>query len=213
MRPTRSSDGRWSRRGPRGDPAGRRGHRPDDLERSAATPLTAGLPVLLPERSRLPVDAFTGYVDIMIDQTGRVITGRAWMGGGAYANSPLSSQPFYHFWLTEREGVVPPIFGLRGDVHLANRGDSTSRPQPEVTDGNSAPRRRTTCCRCPRGGLLRGQLRGAGRRPTPYLTGERRLVTLFVKTGQIVSNSIQNFNVNDTNAPFYDAQAGIKESQ
>ena len=46
-----------------------------------------------------------------------------------------------------------------------------------------------------------------------FLTGERRLVTLFVKTGQIVSNSIESFNINDTSTPFYDAQAGIKESQ
>jgi hypothetical protein len=57
---------------------------------------------------------------------------------------------------------------------------------------------------------------------TPYLTGERRLVTLFVKTGQIVTNSINrepvgntpgSFNGIDTNAPFYDAQSGTKESQ
>ncbi len=48
---------------------------------------------------------------------------------------------------------------------------------------------------------------------TPYLTGERRLVTLFVKTGQIVSNSIENFNGHRHQRPFYDAQAGIKESQ
>ncbi len=47
----------------------------------------------------------------------------------------------------------------------------------------------------------------------PFLTGERRLVTLFVKTGQITSNSIMNFNGFDTNAPFYDAQAGTKEPQ
>ena len=33
------------------------------------------------------------------------------------------------------------------------------------------------------------------------LTGERRLVTLFVKTGQIVTNSIESFNGYDTNAP------------
>ena len=40
-------------------------------------------------------------------------------------------------------------------------------------------------------------------------------MTLFVKTGQIVANSIpdQNFSVNNTNAPYYDAQSGIKEQQ
>jgi prepilin-type N-terminal cleavage/methylation domain-containing protein len=135
--------------------------------------------VLLPERSRLPVDAATFYVDIMIDQTGRVVTpGAGSDGGGTYKNSPLSSLPFYHFWLTEREGVQPlpnplpspPAFPLL--------------PLPKGTPGYNS---------------------------TVFLTGERRLVTLFVKTGQIVSNSIQNFSATDVNFPFYDAQSGIKE--
>jgi prepilin-type N-terminal cleavage/methylation domain-containing protein len=123
----------------------------------------------LPERSRLPVDAFTGYVDIMIDQNGRVITpGAGSDGGGAYKNSPLSSLPFYHFWLSERDGVVAPP------------ASPTTIPLLPIP---------------------------------PALTGERRLVTLFVKTGQIVSNSIQNFNAANTNTPYYDAQSGIKEPQ
>ena len=46
-----------------------------------------------------------------------------------------------------------------------------------------------------------------------YLTGERRLVTLFTRSGLIVTNSIEIFDANDTNRPFYDAQAGIKEAQ
>jgi hypothetical protein len=47
----------------------------------------------------------------------------------------------------------------------------------------------------------------------PALKGERRLITLFVKTGQITSNSIEFFNVADVNTPFYDAQSGTKEPQ
>jgi prepilin-type N-terminal cleavage/methylation domain-containing protein len=122
----------------------------------------------LPERSRLPVDPFTGRVDIMIDQTGRVVTPGAGSGSSFYTNSPLSNAPFYHFWLTEREGVA-----------------SVRYPPPAMVPP-----------------LL----------PIPpSLTGERRLVTLFVKTGQIVTNSIQNFSPTDVNYPFYDAQAGIKE--
>jgi len=38
-------------------------------------------------------------------------------------------------------------------------------------------------------------------------------VTLFVKTGQITTTSIESFNGLDTNAPFYDAQSGVKETQ
>ena len=163
---------------------------------ASAKPISLTAPVLLPERSRLPVDAATGYVDIMIDQTGRVITQGAGMdGGGAYANSPLSSLPFYQFWLTEREGVVAPLFGYQGTTFIparnsgygvAGSSENYLLPMPKGTSNYS-----------------NGQ----------YLIGERRLVTLFVKTGQIVSNSIQNFNGYDTNAPFYDAQAGIKEPQ
>ena len=163
---------------------------------ASAKPTSLTAPVLLPERSRLPVDAATGYVDIMIDQTGRVITQGAGMdGGGAYANSPLSSLPFYQFWLTEREGVVAPLFGYQGTTFIparssgygaAGSSENYLLPMPKGTSNYS-----------------NGQ----------YLIGERRLITLFVKTGQIVSNSIQNFNGYDTNAPFYDAQAGIKEPQ
>ena len=167
--------------------------------------IQAGLPILLPERSRLPVDPFTGYVDIMIDQNGRVIPPGAGMdGGGAYGNSPLSNTPFYHFWLTEREGVVPAMFNYKGaagqygvpntNTSYGAAGTSTNYvlPMPQGTLHYLAP-----------------SVNGV----PLYLTGERRLVTLFVKTGQITSTTIQSFNGFDTNAPFYDAQAGIKESQ
>jgi prepilin-type N-terminal cleavage/methylation domain-containing protein len=124
----------------------------------------------LPERSRLPVDPFTGRVDIMIDQTGRVVLPGAGSGSTFYSNSPLSNAPFYHFWLTEREGVSPVIYPI----------------PPMVATPPLLPL-------------------------PPTLKGERRLVTLFVKTGQIVTNSIQNFSPTDVNFPFYDAQSGIKE--
>ena len=72
---------------------------------------TAG-PVLQPERSRLPVDPFTYYVDIMICPSGLVVQGGPGSGNGDYISlSPASSQPFYHFWLTEREGVSAPLYG------------------------------------------------------------------------------------------------------
>ena len=192
-----------------------------DLTTWNASTLGTGV---LPERSRLPVDPFTGYVDIMIDQTGRVVTpGAGSDGGGAYGNSPLSSVPFYHFWLTEREGVVPPLFGTfsgkvgrswsyTGDGQERSRTDIQSRagvhqPEPEATgtQGLSGFYLATP--------MPKGVANFAPPAGSKYLTGERRLVTLFVKTGQIVTNSIQNFSPTDANYPFYDAQAGIKEPQ
>ena len=112
--------------------------------------------------------------------------------------------------------MVPPIFGFSNSFAVnpsgstgmtndvvsnipipnSNYGSSATSqnymlPMPQGTSGYTAP--------------------ATGTGVMPFLTGERRLVTLFVKTGQIVSNSIMNFNGNDTNAPFYDAQSGIKE--
>jgi hypothetical protein len=174
-----------------------------------------GYPALLPERSRLPVDPFTNYVDIMIDQTGRVIPPGAGMDGGfsSFGNSPLSNYPFYHFWLTEREGVVAPFYGTQTrQVNGINLLTTIPTATPSYRNGGTPPfnvlpmPNGTPNYTPPSAAQVTGPY-------TPYLTGERRLVTLFVKTGQITSNSIQNFNGADTNAPFYDAQAGTKEPQ
>ncbi len=154
----------------------------------------------LPERSRVPVDPYTGYVDILVAPSGQIVTS----GGGSTAidfnlNSPSSNLPFYHFWLTDREGVVPPIWSLGS--YNATTGIYVSNANPNYPS-------QTYLLPMPQGTLHynAGTL-------TPYLTGQRRLVTLFTKTGQIVTNSIEFFDGNDTNRPFYDAQAGIKEAQ
>ena len=151
----------------------------------------------LPERSRLPVDPFSGYVDVLIDQTGRVVPPGAGSGGGGYyANSPIASLPFYHFWITEREAVVAPLWDpavvATPYAPAPNPNYSSTPPQyhllpmpqgtPNYTNAN-------------------------------FLKGERRLVTLFTRTGQIVANSIEAFDGSDTSNPFYDAQSGTKESQ
>ena len=175
-------------------------------------------PVLQPERSRLPVDPYTYYVDILIAPSGQVVQGGAGSASGAFnALAPQSSQPFYHFWLTEREGVQPPLWGTYGSVTVASSDAVSSIPRPNPNYGSGVAAQ-NYMLPLPQG--------TAGYTPMPagptgtnyptipvYLTGERRLVTLFVKTGQIVTNSITSFNVNDTNQPFYDAQAGVKESQ
>ncbi len=163
---------------------------------SIATPTGATTP-LLPERSRLPVDPFTGNVDILIDQTGRVVPPGAGSGGaGYYANSPIASLPFYHFWITEREGVLAPLW------------DPTTVTLPYIPTVN--PSYTAT----PSLSYFLPMPAGAPNYPGPQvLKGERRLVTLFTRTGQLVSNSIESFNGQDTSAPYYDAQSGTKESQ
>ena len=176
---------------------------------NASAASIAGYPVLLPERSRLPVDTYTRYVDVMIDQTGRAITPGAGMDGGkSYGNSPLANFPFYHFWLTEREGVVPPMFGYAKDAQ--GNPINIPRPNPYYVSNNGTPPSNLlpmpgdTTGYTPTGDTLGNPIK---------LIGERRLVTLFVKTGQITSNSITSFDALDTNRPYYDAQSGIKEPQ
>jgi hypothetical protein len=87
--------------------------------------------------------------------------------------------PFYHIWLASRSDVFP-----------APVDPNNGNPIPLI-DPSNAP-------------FL----------PTPYtspntLKGERRLVSLFTKTGLITINSIEDFTTVDT--PFLDAQAGVRE--
>ncbi len=167
---------------------------------NAAVSSQPGYSIMLPERSRLPVDPFSGNVDVLIDQSGRVVTqGTGSGGGGYYTNSPVANLPFLHFWITEREDLSAPLWGEQaiGTTTLLK-----PKVNPHYTDTSN-----------PQTYLLplpQGAANYAG--PT-FLKGERRLLTLFTRTGQIVSNSIENFDAYDTSAPYYDAQSGTKESQ
>jgi hypothetical protein len=46
-----------------------------------------------------------------------------------------------------------------------------------------------------------------------FLQGERMLVTLFVRSGQVTTNAIEFFNGLDVNTPFYDSQLGAREAK
>ena len=159
--------------------------------------------VLRPERSRLPIDPYTYYVDVMIAPNGQVVQGG---GGGSSADynglAPSGNQPFYQFWITEREGVVSPLWGQQGVTNRSNSTLNLPVPNPNYSASN------------PQSFLLpmpQGTPGYTG--SSVFLTGERRLMTLFVKTGQILSGPIETFNGFDTNAPFYDSQTGIKDQQ
>ena len=56
------------------------------------------------ERSRLPMNAYTGYVDILVNPNGTTTYNLPY-------STPAAAQtvgPFFHFWLAERSDVVAP---------------------------------------------------------------------------------------------------------
>ena len=54
-------------------------------------------------------------------------------------------------------------------------------------------------------------------RHATFLKKDRQLVTLFARSGHVVTNSIETFdatnNFEGANAPFLDAQLGIREAK
>lgn len=128
------------------------------------------------ERSRLPVDRLNGTVDILLDQSGRVVPTTTYSN----PSSAAVEDSFYHFWIADRTDVFDPI--------------STEFPAlPLSVDAANPP----------------------ATAPAQYLKKDRQLVTLFTRTGQIVTNSIENFDydINNRNAPYVEAQFGLREAK
>lgn len=102
--------------------------RPVPSSSARETALPAGMVIDLttwndgsPERSRLPVDRYTGYVDIMFSPRGDVIPTTIY-------STPASSgmtDAFYHFWLAERQDLYEPV--------------GTSAPRLPITQGLTSP--------------------------------------------------------------------------
>jgi prepilin-type N-terminal cleavage/methylation domain-containing protein len=160
----------------------------------------------LPERSRLPVDPYTYYVDILLSPNGQVLLGGAGQGtsGGGGANSPVSSMPFYHFWLSEREDVYDTLW--------------TSNSAPNTGTPNFLPYANPYLASNPRLPYLLPMPQGTPFYPPPntnlpFLKGDRRLVTLFVKSGLVVTNEVETFDGSDINLPYYQPQLGTRQSQ
>jgi len=126
------------------------------------------------ERSRLPVDRLNGTVDILLDQSGRVVPTTTYSN----PSSATMEDSFYHFWIADRTDVFDPIGtafpSLPLSVDMANP-PATALPQ--------------------------------------YLKKDRQLVTLFTRTGQIVTNRIENFDYKNVNAPYAEAQFGLREAK
>ncbi len=138
------------------------------------------------ERSRLPVDPISKYVDILIAPNGTIFRADA-----ASGNAPII--PFYHFWIAEREDVFGPV---------AQVGVPYLLPMPARSFGY------------PNAGDASGRV----------LKGDRRLVSMFTRTGQILTNTIEQFDGSGNpagspptppsdfgvNLPFLAAQQGVR---
>jgi hypothetical protein len=147
------------------------------------------------ERSRLPIDLLTRYVDIVFQPDGQVVTSAA-----SSVNGAPFQVPFYHLWLTDRGDVFSPTVpvGANRDEYLPRlpmpKGYLVSAvhrqwvPDPDTSDSY-----------------------------IPFqdaewqLKNERRLITIQTRTGRISSSSIEFFDPTDQNLPFQDAQKGIAE--
>ncbi len=90
---------------------------------------------------------------------------------------------FYHFWLAERGDLFDPL------------------PQPP-----NVPYLLPMVAGSPNYGVNNPN----DKYPTRGLTGERRLMTLYTRTGQLVTNQVETFNGANTNYPFQLPQQGLR---
>jgi prepilin-type N-terminal cleavage/methylation domain-containing protein len=126
----------------------------------------------LGERSRLPIDPRTGYIDILIAPNGMVLKADY----NTTQPGPPMSFPFFHFWISDNDDIVTPLWGVTYPA--------TALPTPDVRDSQ-------------------GRL----------LKGERRLVSINTRTGQIVTGSAENFSTSNINTPFFNVEHGIRDEQ
>lgn len=139
------------------------------------------------ERSRLPVDPYTGFVDILVAPNGSVIQ-QSYNANPA----PGANMPYYHFWLTDIDGVQEPF----PPATIQQFGINFRLPMPAGTLGDPS-------------------LPNPDQYPYPpgltTLRGNRRLISLNTRTGHVVTTSLERFATNNPNEPFEAAQAGAQE--
>lgn len=150
-----------------------------------------------PERSRLPVDPFSGNVDILLDPGGRVIPTTRY-------SSPTSvgmGAGFYHIWVGERsdlaelipDGSTPPVaaslvsgFPFKLPMPLGQNAETLTE------NANSYD------------ALVEAN-------PTlPTLKGEMRLLTLSARSGNLITTDRPTFSVTNPSQPFRAPQMGIQ---
>ncbi len=159
------------------------------------------------ERSRLPIQPGSLYVDIMLNPNGLYIPTTVY-------STPTSTgaAPFLHFWITDRNDVFPigSVWGA-GNANPSNTATATYYNLPMTSDAAGPNPLGTTPNYPPTG------------QPTaPLLKNDRRLITLFGQSGMVVTNTIdsvpalgfipgEGFNTLDVSQPFYKAQLGQRE--
>ncbi len=135
------------------------------------------------ERSRLPIDPYSGVVDIVIAPNGQLVA------QGANANpAPSQSLPFYHIWLGEREDLFNP-----------------SQP-PNPPPNNPG---RQNWLPMPREAIVQNVDYYPADLPT--LKASQRLISVNARTGQISTTANLQFDPLDLELPYRNAQQGIKE--
>jgi prepilin-type N-terminal cleavage/methylation domain-containing protein len=152
------------------------------------------------ERSRLPVDPSTLFVDIVLDPSGQLVPTTVYSSPSSFS----MGQTFYHFWLAERQDVheLSDLFGVKSALKTT--------PPPASAVPNPNPNATATP---PQTYLLPMPLGAQGYTQSIVLKGDRRLITLFSRNGVITTHTIENFNVTNTNLPFVEAQLGVVEER
>lgn len=105
-----------------------------------------------------------------------------------YSN-PSSAQmgdSFFHFWVTDRTDVYDPA-GLTFPALPMPPADRSPFQYPGEKAADPAQ--------------------------TIFLKKDRQLVSLFTRTGQVVTNSIETFDFYNANAPYAEAQLGVREAK
>ena len=128
------------------------------------------------ERSRLPVDATTGNVDILLYPNGTVVPTTLYLSPSSFG----MNSAFYHFWLAERGDLFDPIANANVPYLLPMVAGSPNYPNASDSYGTRA------------------------------LSGERRLMTLYTRTGQLITNQVETFNGNNPVLPFLLPQQGVR---
>jgi prepilin-type N-terminal cleavage/methylation domain-containing protein len=181
---------------------------------------TAGVnvsPPPLPERSRLPIDPYTQTVDIMVAPSGQITPGGAGTSGALGSSTAAAvNVPFYHFWLAEREDVFPTIGGAFVQNSASSPQVAQLKANPNYNPGPTLAARnanRPYLLPMPEGTSLYEDTSPVLFPSNTFLKGQRRLVTLFTRTGQTLTTDDVQFLGNDTNYPYYAAQAGAREAR
>jgi hypothetical protein len=137
------------------------------------------------ERSRLPVNPNTLTVEFLLDQSGQLVANSPYSSPSNYDMATFS---FYHFWIADRGDVYDPM--------LSQNYTYPRLPMPSGAFGYPP----------------------SGPSYNPLLTiatlkKDRALVTLHTKSGRIATTSLEQFDVNEANLPYRDAQLGITEAK